>query len=195
MTLAEERAALSRAVRAAAEGSGWRASGGALSRIEGDATFHAWIFAEAMNFCAKPVAWDILFWKIFDGGAPRRPSVSRHWSRFSCNVPIRGQARVENGPPEAVARGFLAFAEAEMPRAEHWDRMPEVRFFPDRDGDFQTARVLDLLARGEVGAARRLAEDVVAGRVLSMYTHGNLAGSFFALALSRIDAGDFGRSD
>lgn len=195
MTLAEESAALSRAVRAAAEGTGWRVSGGTLSRIEGENTFHASIFSNAMNFYAKPVIWDFVFWRILGSEVKRRPSATRHWSRFSCNVPIRGQGQVASGPPEAVARGLLEFADTEFRRTDHFDHVPEARFFPDRDEDFQTARVLALLAREKIGASRCLAGDVVAGRVLSMYTHSTPAGSFFALALSRIDAGDFGRSD
>jgi hypothetical protein len=49
-----------------------------------------------------------------------------------------------------------------------------------------------MLAGGETGRARRLAEDVVAGRVRSMYTHNTPEGSFFELALAKIDAGVFG---
>ena len=180
------------AVREAAQGSDWKVREGALSSVRGGDTFHASIFADAMNFYAKPLKWDEIYWTVMGTEFKRPPQPTRHWTSMSRYVPIRAQARVRARDAAALAAALLRFADAERERARDVDRLPEVRFAPNRDADFQMARVVEMLAGGDRDGAVRLARDVADGRVRSMYTHNTQEGSFFELFLRKFEAGAFG---
>ena len=182
------------AVRQAAEDTSWKIREGSLSLIEDGATFHAWIFADTMKFRAKPLRWNDVYWSIMGMPFKRPPQATRHWAGFSLPVPIRAQALVPDGTAQKAAAALLAFAEAEKARTTALDRLPAVRFPPDRDDDFQMARVVERLALGDPEGARIIAEGVVAGRVRSSYNHYAPGGSFFELTLAKIESGEFERS-
>lgn len=180
------------AVRTAAQDTDWKAREGALSSIRQGATFHAAIFSDTFNFYAKPLKWNEIYWTIMGTTFTRAPQPTRHWANLSLPVPIRAQARATGRDAAALAAALLRFADTERPLVRDIDRLPPVRFAPNRDEDFQMARIVERLAQGEIRGAARLARDVTGARVRSMYTHSTQDGTFFELALRRIDAGAFG---
>ena len=182
------------AVRQAAENTGWKVREGSLSLIENGATFHASIFADTMNFRAKPIQWNEIYWSIMNMTFKRTPQATRHWTSFSLPVPIRAQAQVREGAADKAAAALIAFADTGKARTTTIDRLPGVRFAPDRDDDFQMARIVERLALGDPKGARDIAEGVVAGRIRSSFNHNAAGGSFFELARARIDDGVLERS-
>ena len=188
-------AGIAPAVREAAVGTGWQVREGALSVLDGAAAFHASIFADTMNFRAKPLIWNGIYWDIMGTVFARPPRATRHWTSLSLPVPIRAQALVRGSGAATAAAALVNFATAEKARVTDIARLPKVRFAPDRDADFQMARVVERLASGDQEGAARLADGVVSGRTRSIFTHNTPGGSFFELALQKIATGAFEVSD
>ena len=93
------------AVRKAAHGGDWKVREDALSSIRGGDTFHASIFADAMNFYAKPLKWDEIYWTDMGTEFKRPLQPTRRWTSLSLHVPIRAQARARERDSAALSLG------------------------------------------------------------------------------------------
>ena len=189
-----DQAEIGRAVNRAAKKAGWIARAGTLSTRRDGIALQVYEFAGRLQFKAKPVVWDDIFWRIMQIAFARKPSPSRHWWGTACHVPILAVRPDAGGSAERIAAARLSFAEREAGRIGTRDfaRPPAQRYPPDRPTDFVVAEVVFHLANRNPRAAGDLCEQVITRQRTSSFNFGRAgAGGFFQLARAAIDNGSF----
>ena len=155
----------SRAVRALSEGSGWVARAGTLSQRSAGHALHVFEFAGWLQFRAKPIIWDEVFWSVMGITFSRKPGPSRHFWGHSCLVPSIAAIELTGSTAQARAQDTLSFAETIAKSMKGAplrlaDLMQRAVVQP-RANDHVETEVVEHLAAGELEAARKICRDVL----------------------------------
>jgi len=165
---------LSKAIRAAAKGSGWSVKRDILSRRIGDyfLAVHPRRGSKGrIEFRAKPAAWDHMLWSILQiEGNESKPVSFRFTGSFTCDSPALLQQDLELAAShEEIAQGMVQLSKRISYVPEVWQEYDLVSAIanerPQEPYRYHITRVVERICCGDRQTAREICDAALSGKL------------------------------